>query len=65
MLFIGCLGAQLVKRLTWAQVMISLFMGSILASGPLLSAQSLLGILCLLFLSVPLPLVCFLSLKNK
>ena len=46
--------AQLVGRLTLAQVMISWFMGSSPASGFALTAQSLLGILRLP-LSLPLP----------
>ena len=55
--------AQLVKHLTSAQVMISRFLGSSPMSGSLLSAQSLLRILCLP-LSVPPLLVLSLSLSK-
>ena len=54
--------AQLVKCLTLAQVMISQFVSSSPLSGSLLSAQSLLCILCPP-LSLPLPHT--LALKNK
>ena len=46
--------AQSVKHLTWAQVMISQFVNSSPLSGSVLTAQSLLGILCLP-LSAPPP----------
>ena len=49
----GAWVAQLVKRLTLAQVMISLFVSSSPASGSMLTAQGLLHILCLP-LSLPL-----------
>ena len=55
----GAWVAQVVKRLTWAQVMISWFTGSSPASGSALTVWSLPGILSLP-LSLPLPhfLVC-------
>ena len=71
--YLECLVAQLVKHLTSAQIMISQFMGSILALGSVLTAQSLkpASVSVSSSLSVP-PLLVFclsvslsLSLKNK
>ena len=59
MLFRGAWVAQLVKRPTLAQVMISRFMGLSLMSGSVLTAQSLEFVLD----SVPLPLSLSLSLS--
>ena len=61
--------AQSVKRPTWAQVMISQFMGSTPMSGSVLTAQSLKPASDSVSSSLsapPLLLLCFsLSLKNK
>ena len=51
----GACVAQLVKRLTLAQVVISRFMGLSPTSGSVLTAQSLLGILSLPLASHPFP----------
>ena len=68
-LFWGAWVVQLVKHLTWAQVMISQFLSSSPASGSVLTAQSLEPTLDSVspFLSVTLLLMlCLcLSLKNK
>ena len=62
----GAWVAQSVERLTVAQVMTSWFVGSSPALGSVLTARSLLRILCLP-LSLPLPCSCSVSLclKNK
>ena len=60
----GAWVAQLIKCLTLAQVMISQFVSSSPLSGSLLSAQSLLQVLCLsVSLSAPPTLVLSLSQK--
>ena len=58
--------AQLVKRPTLAQVMISQFVGSSPVSGSVLTARSLLGILSpSLFALLPLALPIFCKINNK
>ena len=59
--------AQLVRRLTWDQVMISQFVGSSPVSGSVLTSQSLEPASHSVSLSLTLLCSCFvcLSLKNK
>ena len=58
----GAWVVQSVKRLAWAQVMILRFVSSSPATGSVLTAWSLLRILCLR-LSLPLPHLCSVSLS--